>query len=165
MEGPGKTGKGIIVTSEQMSDVNSHDANNNGTVDYIFVLRFVIKHRSMSFSFITEQLGMQPTHGFNVGEPRRTPKGNLLGGANNETFWGYNKKVYRHRDFFGYAVKFVESLQERHAFITDIRSSGGTVAVYIDLTGAKNIGSFLTTEQLAYIASVGIDVGVEYFPA
>lgn len=129
-----------------------------------FVLRLVIKHPSLSLIAISNEMPIERHQGHGVGEKRKTPKGTELEGVYGETFWGYSEHIYGRRDFLSCATSLLDSLQGKRDFFLDVVSSGGKVAVYVDILDGKNIGDVLTPKQLESFSLMGVELGVEFFP-
>lgn len=77
---------------------------------YNFDLRFYIKHRNKSLEFIQAKIPLPMTNGWSIGSERKAPNGKILGGVRNETYWNYRIKVKNRRDFFNYAITFLNNL-------------------------------------------------------
>jgi hypothetical protein len=118
----------------------------------------------MSLDAVRKALGLEPTRGHTVGEPRKTPAGRRLEGVWKETFFGYSKDFSGRRDFFSAALEFARCLDGRSDFIKRVRADRGLVALYIDLKGCENFGDVMSAELAALIFSLGIDFGIELFP-
>lgn len=129
-----------------------------------FKLRFVIKHPDIPMEVITVKLGLQPHHGYSAGESRMTPKGNSLPGFNIGTFWGHNPDIDDQLHFFDAATKFAGSMSMHSDFLTSVVNSGGIVVLYIDVLQPKNIGDVLRPADMMLFASLGMTLGIEFFP-
>ena len=128
-----------------------------------FIIRMVIKHPAVTMQEITDRLAVCPQHGHNVGEPRKTPKGRPLSGTNPETFWSYAERIEDRRDFFTAALEFLERLKAHAEFLKNIKTTGGVVALYIDLINCTSIGDIIRPEQMSAFLEFGVDLGVEVF--
>ncbi|NHZ38556.1 hypothetical protein [Massilia aquatica] len=143
--------------------VNEKKKNLKGNLP-LFKLRFVIKHPHIPMDLITAKLGLQPHLGWSTGDSRMTPDGKSLPGFNNETFWGCNPDIVDELHFFDAATKFGRSMSIHADFLTSVVKSGGIVGLYIDVLQPKNVGDILRPADMMLFASLGITLGIEFFP-
>ncbi|UOD31536.1 hypothetical protein INH39_07540 [Massilia violaceinigra] len=129
-----------------------------------FKLRFVIKHPDIPMDVISAKLGLLPHHGYSAGDSRITPKENSLPGFNIGTFWGYNPNIADELHFFDASTKFARSMIIHSDFLTSVVNSGGVVGLYIDVLQPKNVGDILRPADMMLFASLGITLGIEFFP-
>ncbi|MCY0910406.1 hypothetical protein [Massilia antarctica] len=129
-----------------------------------FKLRFVIKHPGIPKEVISSTLGLVPHHGHSVGEARMTPAGNHLPGNHRETFWGYNPDINENSRFFDAALAFARSISAHADFLNSISKTDGIVGLYIDVLAVKNIGDILKPTDMMLFSSLGITLGIEFFP-
>ncbi len=131
--------------------------------DLVFHVRLIIRHPTLDPSLISETLGLAPHLAGSAGSPRYTPKGRLTG-TFRETVWSYSEQIRRSRQVAVALERIVGLLEPHAAFVSDITSSGGSVCLTLDLSGAENIGDVLPWLLLARLGALKIDLGAEVFP-
>jgi hypothetical protein len=118
----------------------------------------------MAPSLITKKLKFKPFREWVVGEPRLTPAGTKLPGVHKETSWGGELVSSNQRSFFAGVMNLVEQLERHKPFLKRIRSTGGTVAIFVHLPGDVNTGDSISWSDLKKLAALEIDLDVEVFP-
>lgn len=142
----------------------SKNSGDPASAERVFTLRLLIKHPTISFEQIQNELQREPVHGHDVGRARRTPTGRVLSGTWNETLWSHSEVVIGRRDFFRCGMKFAMSFEGNREFLRLLRDTGGLVTICVDLTECANFGDVLREEDMRVLGRLGMDIGVEYFP-
>jgi hypothetical protein len=109
-------------------------------------------------------MGVNPNVQHEVGAQRTAPNGNDIGGYWPQTLWSYWVQIEGRRNFFDAAIDLLRTFEMQKDFFRRIRSEGGMVAVYLDLNGCENFGDVISVENIQYVASLGVELGVELFP-
>jgi hypothetical protein len=129
-----------------------------------YEIRLLIKHPEMDPARITEELRLKPNLSHRVGKPRMTPKGGPLPGLYRESAWSHWFRVERNRLFFADVVKLIDRLEPHKNFLHEIVSGGGRISLIIHLPGDTNIGSTFHWQDMARLAALRINLGIEVFP-
>jgi hypothetical protein len=137
------------------------DADN---AELIYGIRLLIKHPRIDPALITAGLGLTPDMSHTVGKGRKTPVGTPLPGVYKETAWGYAYEVEGERLFSGDVAEFISRLEEKAAFLRELVDTGGRANLDIQLPGHVNVGDVIRWQDLARIAALRINLGVEVFP-
>lgn len=127
-------------------------------------VRILIKHPHIDPSKITDVLRLKPNSTTIAGAPRTTPKGGPLPGVYPESAWSHWFDVERNRRFFQDVTKLIDRLEPYKEFLHEIVDQGGTVDLIVNLPGDINIGDALGWRDMARLAALRIDLGVEVFP-
>src|SRR5689334_9034890 len=123
----------------------------------------LIKHPNIDPARLTERLRLQPDSFQIAGAPRMTPKGNPLPGMHRESGWSHWFGVERNRFFFEDVAKLIDILEPHKDFLHQIVNEGGRIEVIVYLPGDINIGSSLQWRDMARLAALRINLGIEVF--
>ena len=126
--------------------------------------RILIKHPDIDPARITEALRLKPNMSHLAGSPRMTPKGGPLPGVYKESAWSHWYRVERNRLFFSEVGKLLDWLEPHKDFLRGIVDSGGTIDIILHLPGDTNIGDHFRWQDMARLAALRIDLGIEVFP-
>src|SRR5262245_17029119 len=97
-----------------------------------FYLDIFIVHPSIDPGEITAALGLEPSNLHCIGEPRATPKGNLIGGTYPDTRWRYSvRHEIRHRFFASKVNELVGGLLPHRDFLHQLRATGGKATLIL----------------------------------
>lgn len=123
-----------------------------------------IVHPTISPAEISTELGLEPHFAHRVGDPRKTPKGTLLGGQNPDTRWRYCIRYELEDQWFAYKIaELVETLMPHKAFFRLVRASGGTSQIIIQFLGDGYFGDKVSEHMLGKLAELQLDFGIECF--
>lgn len=133
---------------------------------YRYSLSLRLRHPSMDLQAMTDALDLQPHHCWRAGEPRSTPKGELLSGVNGESFWTVNLgKGGWPPIFLATAISAaLDQLSDRRAFLHQLRSEGGSAEFFIGWFFKDQSGDTLSHVLLARAADLGIDLSFDVYP-
>jgi hypothetical protein len=93
-----------------------------------------------------------------------TPTGLSLPGVYKESAWSHWFRVERNRPFFTDIVKLIDRIEPHKQFLHDIVVGGGTIDLIVGLPGDTNIGDCFRWRDMARLADLRIDLGIEVFP-
>jgi hypothetical protein len=129
-----------------------------------FSIRLLIKHPSWEPSNLTRDLGLTPHMTHQVGDRRSTPTGRPLPGIYHESAWSYMIRVTGRRHFFTSAATLIDTMESHRDLLLRLNETGGIVTLCFDLRGEANVGDVLRWRDLARLAALRVDLGVEVFP-
>jgi hypothetical protein len=144
------------MVTEQMVDEENRDLR--------YRIRFVIHHPDIDPDRITKSLGLTPHHSAIAGSVRKAPNGVILPGLHRTSSWSHSYRIERHRHFFSEIVKIIDRLEPHKDLLNEIAGSGGSLCLIADLPGDVNIGSEFPWRDMARLADLHIDLGVEVYP-
>lgn len=129
-------------------------------------LRF--RHPARDLRFLKDVLSLVPFRTWAVGEPRRALNGDILTGelkgTYEDSYW-VALLEFEPKDGFGVQLNRVVSMLKRtEAAVRDHVESGGTVEIYLNLTGHTHNAGKMPAPLLATMAELGITLWVEVFP-
>ena len=140
-----------------MTDQQPFDENEP---DYRYDIRLLISHPSIDPARITSALGKTPSHSAIAGAPTRPGRPYF----HRLSFWSYSYEVEGKRKFFSSFAETMDWLEPHRDFLADIVKDGGDITLIVNLPGDTNIGSTLSWRDMARLAALKIDLGVEVFP-
>jgi len=134
---------------------------------YAVSLRFT--HPSIDPELISKKLGKKPKWHWKAGEPRMTPKGDMLEGIRKESYWTadlHSKKSISSKkiDFEKFLSTALDDLVPYSKFIKKIVKEGGSAEFFVGLYGAKNFGMELEPDLLQRFGKMGIRLALDIYP-
>jgi hypothetical protein len=129
-----------------------------------YSIRLLIKHPSIDPDRITETLGLAPHLSAIAGSERTTPTGTVLPGPHKVSVWSHSFDVKGKRRFFSDVDAMIDRLEPHKALLSAIADGGGNVMLIVHLPGDVNIGSTLRWREMARLANLHVDLGIEVFP-
>jgi hypothetical protein len=132
---------------------------------YHFRISLRVRHPSMSPENITEALGIEPKRSWKAGEVRRTPKGTLRTGVNQDTFWTAGITSGRWPLSVNEAIHDVlRGLVRYRAFLHQVRAEGGKAELFVGWFFENQSGDVLTHDCLALAGDLQIDLSFDVYP-
>jgi hypothetical protein len=122
------------------------------------------RHPTKTLSYLSELLKLPCFRTWAVGEPRRTPKGGPLDGTYPDSYWVYRTEIQSERGFRNEVIAVLQVLIDVKGAIHDHLTSGGTITVFLQLTGSINNGDEIDSSLLQTMGELGVDFGIEVFP-
>jgi hypothetical protein len=119
-----------------------------------YSIRLIIRTPSLLVEEITKNLEISPTYFWNVADHNRK-----------DTAWSLVTSTDGSRYFFREIEQVLIWLDSKRNFIQKITADAGTVTLIAELTSNINIGDQLSVEAMSLAASLGVSIGVEYFPS
>ena len=137
--------------------------------EYSYTLALRFWHPSIDPTTITDELGISPTHSWEAGKPRVTPKGTQLDGVNRESYWSAhpswqgwrNAQEIQAEDAI---LELLPRLSPHRAFIQQILISGGRGMIQISSHGTGNYALVLPPELLAQCSELGLSFAHDVYP-
>jgi hypothetical protein len=130
----------------------------------VYEVRLLIRHPNIDPDRITKTLGLIPHSSAMAGSERRTLAGDLLPGLHKDSAWSYSFRVTGNRRLFSDAAKLIDKLEPHQAFLAELDHGGGSICFILDLPGDVNMGDVLPWRDMARLANLHIDLGIEVFP-
>jgi hypothetical protein len=129
-----------------------------------FSIVLLIRHPSIDPRVISEELNMDPYACGMVGKPKMTPKGNLVPGTYELSWWNHVFEYEVDTRFFEEMERLLAQLVSHKDFFLKINKEGGYSEISLNLPGAMNQGDTAKPSMLKLIAELGLHLGVEVFP-
>lgn len=129
---------------------------------YSHILDLRIWHPTLDPDTVTHTLGIEPQHAWRAGDPRRTPKGTVLGGTRSTGYWAANPFDYGWRDSTDALVEdaleeLVTYLEPHREFLSEL-AQNGEVRIWASTSSNRNYTLDLAPSMLARIASLGASI-------
>ena len=118
---------------------------------------------------ISKELRLRPSRSWKVGEPRRTPKGEPIGGINRDSYWlkSLVKKRYagsRAQSLERFLKLTIARLEPHSTTFRRIKKGGGHVELFIGLfSEAPNHGAELPAELLLALGRAGVGLSLDIY--
>lgn len=126
-----------------------------------FYLDIFISHPSIDPSEITAALGLEPSKLRRIGDPRATPKGNLIGGTYPDTRWRYSVRHEIKGRFFASKINdLVDQLLPHRDFLHQLRATGGKATLIVYFIDGYFTDS-ISNETLSKVVDLHMDLAIE----
>lgn len=130
---------------------------------YSYEVSLSISHATMEPDSITKALNLEPEDSHRAGDLRRTPKGTLLDGHYEESFWQHSYQVPDNSDFESTLCHIADSLAARLNLFRAITGSGGRAVLSIGLFSDGNIGATITHDLMRSLSELTIDLELDIY--
>jgi hypothetical protein len=128
---------------------------------YSITLRVIHPHRR--HEAIAAGIDLELHHGQTAGEPRKSKRGDVLGGAYRETIAAFALSDRVEGYFVDGVRDALEVIQARREYLGDVVDSGGRLMLYIGVFVDDHVGFSLDRALLDALSSLGVEVGVEVY--
>lgn len=126
------------------------------------VLTIRITHPSYSSEQISRVMGCAPDYSSEVGAHRRTPKGELLDGKYDKTYW--SKELGSHDASFTKLIQTaIVQLNRATAGYNEMLIAGGEVEFFIGVFVDSNFGDTLPVATLQQLAERRVELGFDIY--
>lgn len=123
-----------------------------------------IAHPTLTPAEISAALGLDAQNSHCVGEPRKRPNGELLGGTYRDTRWRHSVEYELRAQWFADKVTdLVDRLLPHRGFLHRVRDTGGDATLIVQFLGDGYLGDNVPVETLAKLAELRLDLGIECF--
>jgi hypothetical protein len=110
-------------------------------------------------------VGLTPTRSWSVGEPRSTPKGTPLEGIWRDSYATFDVWP-TDRAWLNEALEqCVALLLDRAEALKEIRATGGKTELFVGWFLERSGGDSLPSALLSSLASLGLDLALDVYPA
>ncbi|MGH8038255.1 MAG: hypothetical protein ACREPD_10965 [Stenotrophomonas sp.] len=128
---------------------------------YSITLRVIHPHRR--HEEIAAVVDLKLVHGQTAGEPRKSNRGETLGGAYKETIAAFALSDRVEGHFVDGVRNAVELIQVRREYLRDVVKSGGRLMLYIGVFVDDHVGFSLDRALLGALSSLDVELGVEVY--
>ncbi len=124
-----------------------------------------IVHPTFTSAAVTSGLTLEPNVTHDVGRPRATPRGAVLGGVQQDTRWRYSiERTLDGQRFSGLLDEFLDLLKSRRAFLRTVTSTGGTATLIVQFIDAGYWADEISHDALLKLVDLGLNLAVESYP-
>ncbi len=135
---------------------------------YSFIISLRAKHPSDDLSFMGKIFNRKPRVSWIAGDDRKTPKGTLLGGKRENSYWvtrlteeETNSETWQLEDFI---EKIYIELSPKLKSLQSFFNSGGRLELYISLYSSRNFGVIFCPSLLTRLGSANIELQLDIYP-
>lgn len=131
---------------------------------YKYHVSFRIRHPTINSEDICKELGLEAEFKWKAGEERKTPKGQILQGVNEESYCCFQLKPSRNTGLASFLKRNNKKLYRHKKFLDTIRSTGGKLEYFIGWFVDKDSGEIFDLELLKQLVDLGIDFSIAVYP-
>jgi len=121
-------------------------------------------HPTKDLAFLSSLLNMPCFRGWAVGLPRQTPLGEPLPGIYAESYWASQVEFPSEAGFNDKLMLAVGHLAKAEDTLHELKTSGGRLEIYLQLSGSVNHGATIASSLLKTMGELGLDLSIEIFP-
>lgn len=124
-----------------------------------------IHHPHATLASITTALDLEPSAAWEVGAPRQTPKGTLLGGIREETYCSFALDTKSDHDLADWLSINADRLHSMMLELMHLADSGGTfdLIVFVFPEDDGHFGLELEPEHLHLLSSLRLRLGIDFY--
>jgi hypothetical protein len=117
-----------------------------------------VEHPSQDLAGLVKRIGIAPSRSWTKGEPRRAPKGKLLGGTRAESYFSIPLKIRRSSSLADALSKSLQVVGRVKRQLRAIVASGGQASLAVGWFCTGDAGSRLPSDLLAELTRSGVDL-------
>jgi len=130
-----------------------------------YAVSFRIWHPELDPSEISAKLLLTQDISWAVGDVRRSPKGKVLGGERQETYWSHALPSGPDTGLADCLETFTQRLEPYAEYLKEIRADGGRIEYFIGWFSGPNSGELLSHQLLVKLSALGIDLAFDIYGA
>lgn len=134
---------------------------------YSFIISLRARHPTDDLNFMNYLLKRQPSSSWVAGDDRKTPKGTLLGGKRDSSYWVVrlteeetDSETWQVED---YIEKILKELSQHKQTFESFIKSGGMLELYISLYGTRNYGIELNSNLLVRLGNSHLELILDIY--
>jgi Domain of unknown function (DUF4279) len=137
--------------------------------DYEFTMSLRIRHPHIDPAEITRNLGMEPQHTWQSGEPRRDPAGGEIGGQYRESYW-MGRLMTRpelasdHVGVESEILRILAQLRRSFGFLEILKAEGAVAELHVSIFAREEFRLEFLPESLSMLGRLGLTVAFEVKP-
>lgn len=136
-----------------------------GDCPYYFTVSLRFTHPVMKWEEFAGALGSSPEFSWNVGEPRKTPKGAPLEGVRKETYVCFALAEKNSGDLGDFLMDALEKLEPMKGFFERVLATGGKPEFFIGVFAKADMGFDLEPLLLAKMGDLGVRLSLCFYLA
>ncbi len=136
---------------------------------YSFIVSLRANHPSRDLSFLSHLFSIERRHGWTAGDERKTPRGTLLGGTRQESYWSgrvtsekVSSEEWQLEDILHQSVIKVLRYQ---AELAEFFETGGTMNYFIALYGSQNYGLIFSPGLMSKLTEAKVEIQLDIYPS
>jgi hypothetical protein len=135
---------------------------------YTFIISLRASHPTADLELVTNLLGRQPNVSWVAGDERKTPKGTLLGGVRENSYWvtrlteeETGSESYQLEDLL---EKYLSEVSVHAKELGDFVQSGGRLEFFVSVYGDRNFGLIFSPGLLSRLGAAHIELQLDVYP-
>jgi hypothetical protein len=120
-----------------------------------------VYHPSRPLGFLSDVLGLAPFRTWAAGTPRRNLAGHEEAGTYDTSYWVVRLEFDPRIGFLGELTHAVDLLSRSAATFHDLTATGGTIEIYVALTGWINNGDSIGPALMRTLSDLGVTLTIE----
>jgi hypothetical protein len=128
-----------------------------------YKVSFRISHPVIDPDEISMQLALQPKTSWKAGDVRKTPKGTLLEGRYELSYWTYPVSCQSSQSLTNLLEDFTIALEPHRDFLVNLNATGGRLEYFVGWFSGRNSGAVFESALLSKIASLQIDLALDVY--
>ena len=120
-----------------------------------------VRHPSRPLEFLTGLLALEPFRAWAAGTPRRNLAGYPEGGVYDSSYWTSHQDFDPRAGFLGELTRTVELLSRSEATFRELAATGGTIEIYVALTGWITNADSVGPALLRAMSDLGVTLTIE----
>lgn len=121
------------------------------------------RHPTENLEFISSLLGLTCFRNWTVGSPQQTPTGEPLKGKYNDSYWVSRLEFPSEEGFIEQLMYIIDLLVKEKETLYDLKTTGGSIEIYLQLSGSINNGDTINSSLLKIMGDLGVDLLIEVF--
>jgi hypothetical protein len=122
-----------------------------------------IKHPTRDLMIVCGTLGLRPSVLWKAGDPRRTPKGNMLGGRRTESFCSIDIPASRRKSLVDQMRTALILLKPRRRILKMLSSTGGRISFFVGLFCDEHTGESFDCQLLGEMTALQIALDLNIY--
>jgi hypothetical protein len=122
-----------------------------------------IKHPTRDLMIVCDKLGLKPAVLWKAGDPRRTPKGNMLGGRRTESFCSIDIPASRRRSLVDQMRAALIMLKPHRRILRTLSSTGGRISFFVGLFCDEHTGESFDCQLLGEMTELRIALDLNVY--
>lgn len=120
-----------------------------------------VRHPSRSLEFLSGLLALEPFRAWTAGTPKRNFAGYPEGGVYDGSYWVSHQDFDPRAGFLGELTRTVDLLSRSEASFHDLAATGGTIEIYVALTGWITNSDSVGPALLRTMSDLGVTLTIE----
>jgi hypothetical protein len=133
--------------------------------DFKYCVSLQIEHPNIDPNQLSINVAFQPETVHRVGDQRRTPKGQLLKGTYDVSYWTATLELFDGMEFAESLQMIVSMLRPHHTFLRELVQEGGKLSLFFGLFATGLCDFIIPSRLMLELADLNIDLRLDYYYA
>ncbi|MGA2398133.1 MAG: DUF4279 domain-containing protein [Steroidobacteraceae bacterium] len=137
--------------------------------NYEFTISLRIRHPTIAPAEITRNLGIEPQHAWQAGDPRRNPAGVEINGTYRESYWmarlmAKPELAADRVSVESEVLRTLATLRRAFGFLVTLKAEGGVADLHVNIFAREEFSLEFLPESLSLLGRLGLTVAIEVKP-